>query len=85
MTPTRVGVRVIMIGCEKESSKPARTKKLGVEAHPPRSGSHWKLTRGSAAYPIPAHNGPRTEIDDAYIRGLCAALGLDEKELRALL
>jgi hypothetical protein len=28
------------------------------------------------------HNGPKTEIDDRYIRGLCHNLGLDEKELR---
>ncbi len=33
-------------------------------------------------YPLPAHNGPKTELSDIYIRGLCRAFGIDEREFR---
>jgi hypothetical protein len=66
--------------------------KLGVSVEPPSSGSHWKFRRpGFRVYPIPAHNGERTEISDRYkisdryIRALCRALEIDEQELRGLL
>jgi hypothetical protein len=36
-------------------------------------------------YPIPAHNGPKTEIGDHYIRGLCRTFGLDVDEMMKLL
>lgn len=47
----------------------------------PSSGSHYKaIGPNGRAYTIPAHNGPRTEISDDYIRGLCRAHGYDYKE-----
>jgi hypothetical protein len=58
---------------------------LGVTVEPPSSGSHFKARRGSIVFPIPAHNGPKTEIDDRYIRAACRAFDLDESELRKLL
>jgi len=33
-------------------------------------------------YPIPAHNGLKTEIDDKYIRKFCQHFGLDEAVFR---
>lgn len=55
---------------------------LGVVVDAPNSGSHWKARRDGKTYPLPAHNGARTELDDVYIRGLCRCFGLDEAELR---
>ena len=48
----------------------------GIRVEKPRSGSHWKATKGSVIYPIPAHNGLRTEIDNNYLRALCRRFGL---------
>jgi len=36
-------------------------------------------------YPLPAHNGLRTEIDDKYIAAFCKHFGLEEDEFRKLL
>lgn len=58
--------------------------KLGIAIDEPKSGSHWKATRDSEVYPIPAHNGLRSEIDDRYLRGFCAAFGLELEELKKL-
>lgn len=60
-------------------------EKLGATTSEPTSGSHWKIEKDGKMYPIPAHNGERSEISDLYIRGMCRALGIDEKELRKLL
>jgi hypothetical protein len=52
----------------------------------PGKGSHWKAKRaGCRPYPIPAHNGERSEIADEYIRGLCRAFGVDYDEMKRLL
>jgi hypothetical protein len=60
--------------------------RLGVSVDRPSTGSHWKFQReGFRVYPIPAHNGERSEISDKYIRAMCRALGIDESELRSLL
>lgn len=56
---------------------------LGIELVPPSKGSHYKFVRGSTVYPIPLHNGEKTEIDDKYINGLCRAFGIDKKALLA--
>ena len=72
---------------------PARLRDLAricvhfaVEIEKPGSGSHWKSrSAGGAMYPIPAHNGDRTEISDKYIRGLCRAHGIDYDEMKRLL
>lgn len=68
---------------------PARARDLaralesfGVVLEKPRSGSHWIARLGAVAYPIPLHNGLKTEVPDVYVRGACRAFGLDEGELR---
>lgn len=59
---------------------------LGVEVVPPSSGSHWKAKKaGSRTFPLPAHNGERTEMDDHYLRSMCRCLGIDLAELKKLL
>jgi len=60
--------------------------KLGCRLEKPKTGSHWKTyAPDGKMYPLPAHNGEKTEISDNYIKGLCRALGIDEAELRKLL
>ena len=44
---------------------------------------HWRAGRDGKTYPIPAHNGLKTEIDDSYILGVCRAFGLDHKQFIA--
>lgn len=46
---------------------------FGVEVTPPAGGgSHWKAVRaGARSYPIPAPNGPRSEVPQKYIFALC--------------
>jgi len=34
---------------------------------------------------LPAYNGLKSELGDLYIRGLCRAFGLDERDFRRLL
>ncbi len=58
---------------------------LGIDVEAPGRGSHWKALRDGTVYPLPAHNGPKSELDDIYIRGLCRAFGLNEREFRKLL
>lgn len=56
---------------------------LGVAVQPsPSGGSHWRAIHGGRVYPIPAHNGERTEVKDVYVRGVCRCFALDEAELR---
>ncbi len=72
---------------------PARLRDLmRIAAHfevviePPAGGSHYKARRpGCRVYPIPAHNGERTQIPDEYIRGLCRNFGIDYAEMKRLL
>ena len=33
-------------------------------------------------YSLPLHHGLKTELSDAYVRGLCRALEIDYEELR---
>ncbi len=56
----------------------------GSEVQRPKKGSsHWKaIGPDGKTYPIPAHNGLKTEIGDAYIRGLCTAFGLSIEEFK---
>ena len=61
-------------------------KDYGVEIAEPSKGSHWKCTRpGTRNYPIPAHNGLKTEIDDKYISAMCKHFGVDEVDFRSKL
>ena len=56
---------------------------LGGDCLKPKAGgSHWKLRRDGKTYPIPAHNGEKTEVQERYIVGLCRCFGIDEAELR---
>lgn len=68
---------------------PARLRDLkralaakGVELEQPSSGSHWHFVRGTTAYPVPAHNGLKSEIGNEYIRGLCHAFAINFRELK---
>jgi hypothetical protein len=55
----------------------------GIQVREPKSGSHWKaISETNGTYPIPAHNGPKTEIADEYIRGLCRKFSIDPKEFK---
>lgn len=56
---------------------------MGCTVEVPSKGSHWKVRNGSIMYPIPAHNGTKTEIDKKWIRGACRELQIDENELRS--
>lgn len=56
---------------------------FGVEISEPGRGSHWQCRKqGFRMYPIPAHNGLKTEISDRYIAGLCKHFGIDEDAFR---
>jgi predicted RNA binding protein YcfA (HicA-like mRNA interferase family) len=60
-------------------------KHYGIQGVTRTKGSHHIFHNPSGKgrpYPIPAHNGLRTEIPDEYIRGLCRAFGIDYEELR---
>jgi hypothetical protein len=52
----------------------------------PGKGSHRKAKReGCRPFPVPAHNGDRSEIPDEYIRALCRNFGIDYDEMKRLL
>lgn len=57
---------------------------FGIEVSKPQGGgSHWKAKKpGFRTYPVPAHNGEKTEIGDQYIRGLCRNFDLDPDEFK---
>lgn len=70
---------------------PARLAKLrkalrafGCDVEQPRRGSHWRAYNAdrSLMYPIPAHNGLKSEIPDIYIRGVCNTFALDLEEFK---
>jgi hypothetical protein len=68
---------------------PARLRDLkrvlegfGVVIKTASGTSHYMAYRGGTSYPIPAHNGLKTEIADVYIRGICRVFSLDEKAVR---
>lgn len=58
---------------------------MGASLEEPRKGSHWIARFGSESYPIPLHNGLKTEVSDKYIKGLCRAFGLAFEDLRTKL
>lgn len=47
-------------------------KSLGIIISKPNGSSHYMAKRatGGPCYPIPAHNGHKSEIPDVYIKGL---------------
>lgn len=61
-------------------------EKLGATVTPsPGGSSHWHVEKDGAMYPLPAGHGDNSEITDKYVRGVCKALSLDEKEFRRFL
>ncbi|MFW5920388.1 MAG: type II toxin-antitoxin system HicA family toxin [Polyangiales bacterium] len=59
-------------------------KKHGVSLEQPKGGgSHWKFAADNPdrKYPIPAHNGKKSEISDVYIKALCRHFGIDPDDL----
>lgn len=53
---------------------------LGCTVSTSRGGSsHYHAEYKGVSYPIPASHGDNTEISDVYVRGVCRALGLDER------
>lgn len=55
---------------------------MGVSIEPPNGGSHYRASKEGKMYPIPAHNGERSEIADVYIRGVCRAFDLNYEEFK---
>lgn len=55
---------------------------LGIQYYKKKGkGSHAKLTGPAGkAYTLPASNGLKTEVDDVYIKKLCACFGWDVEE-----
>jgi hypothetical protein len=53
-------------------------RSFGVVIVPPTGGgSHYKAKMaGKGSYPIPAHNGPKSELTDLYVRKACAHFGV---------
>jgi hypothetical protein len=72
---------------------PARLREIirafaafGGAVEPSRGGSsHWIASKDGRVFPLTAHNGPKSEISDLYIRGMCRCFGLDEEEFRKFL
>ena len=62
-------------------------KACGLEIADAKGKHFWKARRSSdgKTYPIPAHNGGKTEIADIYVKGLCRCFELDEAAFRKLL
>lgn len=59
---------------------------LGHEVVPPRGGgSHYRVRVAGRVYPLPAHNGLRTDISEVYVTGLCRVLGMSVDDFKALL
>lgn len=57
-------------------------KKLGAVLEDPNGGSHYKFRREDGRmYPVPAHNGLKSEIPDVYIRRLAVFLGTTYDDL----
>ena len=60
-------------------------KEAGGEVETPNRGSHWKFRLEGRCYPVPAHNGLKSEIGDHYIKKLCETFSLDLDEFKAAL
>jgi hypothetical protein len=58
---------------------------LDIELHKPNSGSHWLLRSAAVSYPLPLHNGLKSEVSDVYLKGLCRAFGIDFQVFRQYL
>lgn len=59
------------------------SKHEDIEIEKPSRGSHWKAKKpGYRTYPIPAHNGKKTEISDRYIEGFCRNFEIDLEDFK---
>ena len=58
---------------------------VGVIVEEPASGSQCKFKRDGLTYPIAAHSGPKTEVSDVYVRGLCRVFALSAEGFAAKL
>jgi predicted RNA binding protein YcfA (HicA-like mRNA interferase family) len=56
---------------------------MGVEVVRPNGGSHWKAKKDGKTYPIPAHNGEKSQIGDDYLKGLCRCFHVDLDVLKS--
>lgn len=55
-------------------------KEHDIEIEPAKR--HWCARKaGYGMYPLPAHNGPKTELPDKYLKGACKHFGIDPKKL----
>ena len=56
--------------------------RLGLRVEQPSNGSHWKVyRRDGRMYPIPAHNGLRSEISEKYLKKLADFCGVERSDL----
>lgn len=64
-------------------------KQFDIQVVEPGKGSHWRAVGvrdgQRVTFPIPAHNGSKTEIDDKYIASMCRAFGLSLSEVYGML
>lgn len=44
-------------------------------------GSHWRIRYNGRTYPIPLHNGLKSDVLDCYVRGVCRVLGVTVEQL----
>jgi hypothetical protein len=60
------------------------SKALGIESFSRGGkGSHVVLMNAAGkTYPVSLHYGPKTEISDVYLRGICRFFGVDYDELK---
>jgi hypothetical protein len=60
--------------------------KFGVTVLPGKGTSHYRAIDASGkTYPIPAHNGLKTELTDVYIKGVCRCFNIDYESFRKAL
>jgi hypothetical protein len=58
-------------------------KEFGCQLERPATGSHWKVrTPAGKVYPLPCHNGEKTELGDQYLKGLCKLLGVSPEDFK---
>ena len=52
-------------------------------AEPKGGGSHYRASKlGFRSYPLPLHNGMKSELSDVYLRGVCSAFEIELSELK---
>lgn len=71
---------------------PARLRDLaraleayGVKLEELHGKHNWRFVRGAFIYPVPAHNGLKSEISDVYVNGAARAFSIEKHELWAVI